>query len=51
MKQNFFNSLKLRGFDTFCLLNANDTDVFDFIQVGKSFFFVFKIKHYYAYLL
>lgn len=34
MKQNFFNSLKLRGFDTFCLLNANDADVFDFIQVS-----------------
>ena len=33
LKQNYFNSLKLRGFDTFCLLNANDADVFDFIQV------------------
>ena len=32
MKLNFFNSLKLRGFDTICLLNANDTDIFDFIQ-------------------
>ena len=32
MKINFFNSLKLRGFDTICLLNANDTDIFDFIQ-------------------
>ena len=32
MKLNFFNSLKQRGFDTICLLNANDTDIFDFIQ-------------------
>lgn len=32
MKLNFFNSLKLRGFDTICLLNANDADIFDFIQ-------------------
>lgn len=32
MKQNFFNSLKQRGFDTICLLNANDADIFDFIQ-------------------
>ena len=32
MKANFFNSLKIRGFDTICLLNANDADIFDFIQ-------------------
>ena len=32
MKQNYFQSLKTRGFDTFCLLNANDSDIFDFIQ-------------------
>ena len=32
MKQNYFLSLKTRGFDTFCLLNANDSDIFDFIQ-------------------
>ena len=32
MKMNYFQSLKSRGFDTFCLLNANDSDVFDFIQ-------------------
>ncbi len=32
MKLNFFNSLKQRGFDTICLLNANDGDIFDFIQ-------------------
>jgi hypothetical protein len=39
MKLNFFRSLKLRGFDTFCLLNANDADVFDFIQVATAAFF------------
>ena len=33
MKLNFFNSLKQRGFDTICLLNGNDADIFDFIQV------------------
>lgn len=32
MKLNFFASLKQRGFDTICLLNANDADIFDFIQ-------------------
>ena len=32
MKQSYFQSLKTRGFDTFCLLNANDSDIFDFIQ-------------------
>merc|ERR1712223_1927818 len=32
MKLNFFNSLKQRGFDTICLLNGNDADIFDFIQ-------------------
>ena len=32
MKQDYFQSLKTRGFDTFCLLNANDSDIFDFIQ-------------------
>ena len=32
MKQNYFQSLKTRGFDTFCLLNANDSDIYDFIQ-------------------
>ena len=32
MKANFFHSLKTRGFDTICLLNANDSDIFDFIQ-------------------
>ena len=32
MKLNYFQSLKTRGFDTFCLLNANDSDIFDFIQ-------------------
>lgn len=30
--QSYFNSLKLRGFDSLVLLNANDADVFDFIQ-------------------
>ena len=34
IKLNFFNSLKQRGFDTICLLNGNDTDIFDFIQVS-----------------
>ena len=34
MKLNFFNSLKQRGFDTICLLNGNDADIFDFIQVS-----------------
>lgn len=32
MKSDYFESLRSRGFDTFCLLNANDNDVFDFIQ-------------------
>ena len=32
MKINYFHSLKSRGFDAFCLLNANDSDVFDFIH-------------------
>lgn len=32
MKQNFFLSLKLRGFESLVLLHANDSDVFDFIQ-------------------
>ena len=32
MKQNYFLSLKLRGFETLVLLNANDADVFDLIQ-------------------
>ena len=26
---------QLRGYDNICLLNANDADVFDFIQVGR----------------
>ncbi len=30
--QNLFGSLKVRGFDSLVLLNANDADVFDFIQ-------------------
>ena len=28
-------SLQLRGYDNICLLNANDADVFDFIQVNR----------------
>eukprot|EP00096_Caligus_rogercresseyi_P012956 TRINITY_DN5621_c0_g1_i1.p1 TRINITY_DN5621_c0_g1~~TRINITY_DN5621_c0_g1_i1.p1 ORF type:complete len:662 (-),score=166.58 TRINITY_DN5621_c0_g1_i1:68-2053(-) len=32
LKKRFFSSLKSRGFDSFVLLNANDADVFDFIQ-------------------
>ena len=31
-KRSFYLSLKLRGCDNICLLNANDSDVFDFIQ-------------------
>ena len=31
-KQSFYLSLKLRGCDNICLLHANDSDVFDFIQ-------------------
>ena len=38
MKLNFFNSLKQRGFDTICLLNGNDADIFDFIQVSFELF-------------
>ena len=32
-KRSFYLSIKLRGYDNICLLNANDADVFDFIQV------------------
>ena len=32
MKQNYFLSLKLRGFESLVLLHSNDADVFDFIQ-------------------
>ncbi|CAB4066263.1 FBXL16 [Lepeophtheirus salmonis] len=32
LKKRYFGSLKSRGFDSFVLLNANDADVFDFIQ-------------------
>ena len=31
-KRSFYTSIKLRGHDNICLLNANDADVFDFIQ-------------------
>ena len=31
-KRSFYLSIKLRGYDNICLLNANDGDVFDFIQ-------------------
>jgi len=31
-KRSFYLSIKLRGYDNICLLNANDADVFDFIQ-------------------
>ena len=27
---------QLRGYDNICLLNANDADVFDFIQVKQQ---------------
>ena len=35
-KRSFYLSIKLRGYDNICLLNANDADVFDFIQVSRS---------------
>ncbi len=35
LKESFFESLKLRGFESLVLLNANDADVFDFIQVNN----------------
>ena len=31
-KRGFYTSIKQRGCDNICLLNANDADVFDFIQ-------------------
>ena len=31
-KRSFYTSIKLRGYDNICLLNANDTDVLDFIE-------------------
>ena len=43
MKLNFFNSLKQRGFDTICLLNGNDADIFDFIQVSFELFYIFIV--------
>ena len=32
LKRSFYLSIKLRGYDNICLLNANDSDVMDFIQ-------------------
>ena len=35
-KNQFYLSLKQRGFDTLVLMHANDGDIFDFIQVKES---------------
>ena len=32
LKRGLYASVKARGYDNLCLLNANDADVFDFIQ-------------------
>ena len=34
---------QLRGYDNICLLNANDADVFDFIQVKENKYLCYHI--------